>query len=53
MGRFTNVATPAKGELISDWLFDVLTFPKKTNAKIWWISALESKMWLNHKDKGT
>ena len=37
---------PAKGHLISEWLFDVLNFPK-TNAKIWWISALESKKWLN------
>ena len=28
----------AKGQLISEWIF-------------WWISALESKNWLNWKDK--
>ena len=42
----------SKGQLISEWLFDVLNFPKKQH-KIWWISALESKKWLNQKDKGT
>ena len=42
-----------KGQLISEWLFDVLNIPKKNNAKSWWISALESKKWLNQKDKGT
>ena len=26
---------------------------QKTKAKIWWISALESKKWPNQKDKGT
>ena len=41
-----------KGQLLSEWLFDVLNFPK-TNAKIWNIYALESKKWLNHKYKGT
>ena len=41
-----------KGQLISEWPFDVLNCPKN-NAKIWWISALESKKWLNQKDKGT
>ena len=40
-----------KGQLISEWLFDVSNFPKN-NVKIWWISALESKKWLNQKDKG-
>ena len=43
---------PTKGQLISEWLFDVLNF-QKTIAKIWWISALESKKWLNQKDKDT
>ena len=33
--------------------FWFLKFFKKTNAKIWLISALESKKWLNQKDKGT
>ena len=42
----------SKGQLNSEWLFDVLNL-QKTNAKIWWISALESKKLLNHKDKGT
>ena len=40
-----------KGQLISEWPFDVLNF--QTNSKIWWISTLESKKLLNHKDKGT
>ena len=31
-----------KGQLISEYLFDVLNFPKKQQ-KIWQISALESK----------
>ena len=39
-----------KGQLISEWLLDVLNFQKKTNAKIWWISALESKKCSNQKD---
>ena len=42
-----------KGLLISEWLFDVLNFPKKNNAKIYLIFALESKKSLNQKDKGT
>ena len=42
----------AKGQLISEWLVDVLNFPKKPR-KIWWISALESKKRSNKKDKGT
>ena len=41
-----------KGHLISEWLFSVFNF-LKNNEKIWWISALESKKWLNQKDKGT
>ena len=44
--------TRPKGQLISEWLFGVFNFPKK-HAKIWWISALESKNWSNQKDKGT
>ena len=39
-----------KGQLISEWLFDVLNFPK-ANAKIWWISALGSRNWLNWKNE--
>ena len=42
----------SKGQLISEWLFDFLNFPKNQR-KIWWISALESKKWLNQKDKFT
>ena len=30
-----------------------LQFSKKNNAKIWWISALESKKWSNQKDRDT
>ena len=40
----------AKGQLISEWLFDVLNFPKNQQ-KIWQISALEYKKWSNHKIK--
>ena len=40
------------GQLISEWLFDVLNFPK-TNTKTSWISTQEFKKWLNLKDKGT
>ena len=36
-----------KGQLISECLFDVLNFPKKT------ISALKYKKWLNQQNKGT
>jgi hypothetical protein len=43
----------SKGQLISEWLFGVFNFPKNNNAKIWWISALESKKSSNQKDKGT
>ena len=45
------VCTRPKGQLISEWLFDVLNFPKN-NEKIWWISALESRNWWNWKNKG-
>ena len=38
-----------KSQLISEWLFDFLNFPKN-NKKIWWISTLESKKWLIQKD---
>ena len=40
----------ATGQLISEWLFDVLKFPKK-QWKFWQISALESRKWSNHKIK--
>ena len=30
-----------KGQLISEWPFDALNFPKKNNPKIWWNSALK------------
>ena len=38
----------AKGELISECLFDFLNFPKN-HRKIWQISAQGSKKWSNHK----
>ena len=38
----------AKGQLISEWIL-VSSIIQKTNAKIWWISALEFKKWLNLK----
>ena len=41
-----------KGQLISEWLFGGFNFPK-SHAKVWWISALESKKWSNQKDRGT
>ena len=41
-----------KGQLISERLFDILNFPKN-QWKIWQISALEYKKWLNHKIKAT
>ena len=47
-----DIELSQKGQLISECLFDVLHIQKKP-AKIWWISALESKKWLNQKDKGT
>ena len=42
----------AKGQLISECLFDDLNFPKKQR-KIWQISALESKKVVKSQDKGT
>ena len=39
--------TNTKGQLISEWLFRAFNFPKKPMQKIWWISALEFKKWLN------
>ena len=48
--RVYSKLEPAKGQLISECLFDVLNFPKKQR-KIWQISALESKKWSNHKIK--
>ena len=38
----------AEGQLISECLFDILTFPKKQR-EIWQISALEFKKLSNHK----
>ena len=38
-----------KGQVISEYKFDVSNFPKNNNQKIWWISALESRNWLNWK----
>ena len=40
----------AKGQLISECLFDFLNFPKNQQ-KIWQISAQGSKKWSNHKIK--
>ena len=42
----------AKGQLISESLFDILNFPKKQR-KIWQISALEYKKFSNQQNKGT
>ena len=39
--------TPSKGQLISECIF------QKNKAKIWQISALESKNWWNQQNKGT
>ena len=41
-----------KGQLISEWLFDFLNFPKNQRKNLM-NSALESKKWLNQKDEGT
>ena len=39
--------------LISEWLFGGFNFQKKkTQKRIWWVSALDSKKWSNQKDKG-
>ena len=43
-----DIELSQKGQLISEWLFDVLHFPKKKPQKF-----DESKKWLNQKDKGT
>ena len=40
-----------KGQLISEWLLDILNFLKRPT-KIWWISVLESRYWLDWKNKG-
>ena len=44
--------TESKGQLISEWLFDFLNFPKN-QGKIWQISALETKKRWNQQTKGT
>ena len=43
-----------KGQLISEWLFDVLKKKKKkkSKGKIWWIPGLESRNGLKWKNKG-
>ena len=46
-GSYDYLRTTAKGQLISECLFDVLNFPKNQRQ----ISALESKKWSNHKIK--
>ena len=51
--RFTSQDGGTKGQLISEWLFDFLNFPKKQNKKIWRISALESKKVVESKDKNS
>ena len=40
-----------KGQLISEWIFEVKNFPKKNNEKLWQISTPEFKKWSNHKIK--
>ena len=40
----------SKVQLISEYLFDFVNFPKNQQ-NIWQISALESKKWSNHKIK--
>ena len=50
--RQSGWTAATKGQLISEWLFGVLNFPK-SNAKIGWNSALKSKEWSNQKDQGT
>ena len=47
---FLKFLASAKGQLISECLFDVLNFPKD-HRKNRQISALESKKWSNHKIK--
>ena len=52
IGCLINVNKPSycncKGQLISEWNFGVLSFPKKN----WQISAQESKMWSNQQNIG-
>jgi len=42
--------SPAKGQLISECLFDILNFPRNQRG-IWQISALGYQKWSNHKIK--
>ena len=49
LAKYRQNTGKSKGQLISECLFEIL---QKTNAKIWWISALESKNWLNWINKG-
>ena len=42
----------SKGQLVSEWFFDFLKFPKNQR-KIWQISALETKKWSNQQSKNT
>jgi hypothetical protein len=41
-----------KGQLISEYLFGVIDFPKNQQ-KIWQIFAIESKKWKNQQSKST
>ena len=41
-GRSSRIFSSLKGQLISEWLFDVLNFPKNQQKKIWQIFAQES-----------
>ena len=43
--------TSSKGQLISEWRFGCLNFPK-TIKKNWWIFALGTKKWWNQNDQG-
>ena len=48
----TRVFKELKGQLISECLFGILNFPKNQR-KIWQISAVETKKWLNQQSKAT
>ena len=42
-----------KGQLISEWLLDVLNFPRKTTLKFDEFLPWNLRKWLNQKDKDT
>ena len=48
-----NSTTEMRERIFTKGLFSVFNNPKKINAKIWWISALEFKKRLNQTIKGT